>query len=409
MPSPTSVRRCNAQSVPKGKIVYLNDLGIVCALGASKADVLSAWLSGRGIRPAAVPCLGCDIPALGVNAELPSIPVNLQRYDCRNNRLLLAALGQIEASVGKAIQDYGAGRIGLVLGTSTSGIDEGERAVSARRETGQLPAGYHYKRQELGGSAEFLAGYLDIQGPAYTVSTTCSSSANALVSARRLLRLGVCDAVIVGGADSLCRTTLEGFNALGAVSATGCNPFSRHRDGTVIGEGAALFLMSREPSAIALLGVGASSDAYHISAPRPDGSGAQTAMQFALDDAGLTPERIDYINLHGTATQQNDAMESLAVGRLFGGNMPCGSSKPVTGHCLGAAGAIEAGLCWLLLSEMNRGKRLPPHLWDGEADPEMPPLGFVPLENPGSNSLQYCLSNSFSFGGNNVSLLIGHS
>ncbi|MGZ4960458.1 MAG: beta-ketoacyl synthase N-terminal-like domain-containing protein, partial [Methylomonas sp.] len=248
----------------------------------------------------------------------------------------------------------------------------------------------------------------DIQGPAYTISTTCSSSANALASARRLLRLGVCDAVVVGGADALCGTTLQGFSSLAAVSSTHCNPFSKNRDGTIIGEGAALFLMSKRPSPIALLGVGASSDAYHISAPRPDGSGAFLAMQAALQDAGLPPEEINYINLHGTATPQNDAMESRAVGRLFGGNTPCGSSKPVTGHCLGAAGAIEAGLCWLLLSELNLEKQLPPHLWDGEADPELEPLDFVPLANDGPNSLQYCLSNSFSFGGNNVSLLIGH-
>ena len=175
----------------------------------------------------------------------------------------------------------------------------------------------------------------------------------------------------------------------------------------MIGEGAALFVMSREPSAIALLGAGASADAYHISAPRPDGAGAYAAMKAALDDATMLPEEIDYINLHGTATLQNDAMESRAVAQLFGNKTPCSSSKPVTGHCLGAAGAIEAGLCWLLLSELNHGKRLPSHLWDGEADPELAGLAFVTLENQHIKRLQYCLSNSFSFGGNNVSLLIG--
>ncbi|MDO9235798.1 MAG: beta-ketoacyl synthase N-terminal-like domain-containing protein, partial [Aquabacterium sp.] len=220
---------------------------------------------------------------------------------------------------------------------------------------------------------------------------------------------GVCDAVLVGGGDALCPTTLEGFTALRAVRNSRCNPFSKNRDGTVLGEGAALFLMSREPAPIALLGVGASSDAYHISAPRPDGACAYTAMQAALQDAGLTPEHVDYINLHGTATRQNDAMESLAVAQLFGSKTPCGSSKPVTGHCLGAAGAIEAGLCWLLLSGLNRENRLPPHLWDGEADPDLAQLGLVTLENQGLKPLQYCLSNSFAFGGNNVSLLIGYT
>jgi 3-oxoacyl-[acyl-carrier-protein] synthase-1 len=166
--------------------------------------------------------------------------------------------------------------------------------------------------------------------------------------------------------------------------------------------------MSREPAAIALLGVGASSDAYHISAPRPDGACAYAAMQFALQDVGLAPEQVDYINLHGTATWQNDAMESLAVGQLFGKRTSCGSSKPATGHCLGASGAIEAGLCWLILSDLNREKRLPPHCWDGVADSEMMRLGFVTLEHPVLKPLQYCLSNSFAFGGNNVSLLLGH-
>ncbi|MBD9356325.1 beta-ketoacyl-[acyl-carrier-protein] synthase family protein [Methylomonas albis] len=381
---------------------------MVCALGDSRADILAAWLAGLSVLPVPPSWLDSAIPAFGVLTELPVIPTHLKQYDCRNNRLLLSALDQIESSVGTAIAHYGAGRIGVVVGTSTSGIAEGETAVQALKASGSMPASYRYKQQELGGAAEFLAAHLDIRGPAYTVSTTCSSSANALASARRLLRLGVCDAVLVGGADSLCLTTLEGFAALGAISKTRCNPFSKNRDGTMIGEGAALFLMTREPGAIALLGVGASADAYHISAPRPDGSCATLAMQAALDDARIKPEQIDYINLHGTATWQNDAMENRAVGRLFGGDTPCSSSKPSTGHCLGAAGALEAGLCWLLLSDLNPANRLPPHQWDGEPDPDMVRLNLVGLENQGPKPLQYCLSNSFSFGGNNVSLLIGH-
>ena len=389
--------------------MYLQDLGIICALGANKADVLTAWLAGRRIQPAPAGWLASDIPAFGVQTELPSIPQNLHQYACRNNRMLLAALKQIERSIAAAIAAYGSERMGLVIGTSTSGIAEGEHAVNVLCKTGQMPSGYHYKQQELGGAVEFLVRYLGIKGPAYTVSTTCSSSANALASARRLIRLGLCDAVLVGGADSLCRTTLEGFAALGALSKTDCNPFSKNRNGTVLGEGAALFLMTREPANLALLGVGTSSDAYHISAPRPDGSCARAAMLAALKDADLAAGQVDYINLHGTATWQNDAMESLAVGQLFGNITACGSSKPATGHCLGAAGAIEAALCCLILSDLNPDRCLPPHLWDGEADPEMPELGLVSLEKTRPNSLQYCLSNSFSFGGNNVSLLIGHS
>jgi 3-oxoacyl-[acyl-carrier-protein] synthase-1 len=388
--------------------LYLHDLGMVCALGDSKEDILAGWLAGRSAQPVPPDWLDSAIPAFGVLTELPVIPTNLKQYNCRNNRLLLSALGQIKSSVSTAIARYGADRVGVVVGTSTSGIAEGETAIQVLRASGNMSSNYHYKQQELGGAAEFLAAHLDIRGPAYTVSTTCSSSANALASARRLLRLGICDAVVVGGADSLCRTTLEGFFALGALSKTTCNPFSKNRDGTMIGEGAALFLMTREPGDIALLGVGASADAYHISAPRPDGSCALLAMQAALDDAQLQPEQIDYINLHGTATWQNDAMENRAVGQLFGSDTFCSSSKPSTGHCLGAAGALEAGLCWLLLSDLHQETRLPPHLWDGEPDPDMVRLNLVGLENQSPKPLQYCLSNSFSFGGNNVSLLIGH-
>lgn len=387
--------------------MYLNELGIVCSLGNSRIEILGNWLNGFDLTPTADPGLSTGIPAFRVTAKLPAIPAEFARYDCRNNRLLLAALFQIDEPVATAIARYGADRVGLVLGTSTSGIAEGERAIETAHVTGMIPKAYHYKQQELGGAAEFLATYLGILGPAYTVSTTCSSSANALASARRLLKSNQCDAVIVGGVDALCRTTLEGFSALGAISRTRCNPFSRNRDGTVIGEGAALFVMSREPAPIALLGVGASADAYHISAPRPDGSGAQAAMAAAVQDAGLPAEQVDYINLHGTATVQNDAMENRAVNRIFGARPSCGSSKPATGHCLGAAGAIEAGLCWLLLSEQNVDRRLPPHLWDGQSDPDLAPLNFVTLENQHIERLQYCLSNSFSFGGNNVSLLIG--
>lgn len=387
--------------------MYLHDLGIICALGATKAEALSCWLAGRMGQAAPPAWLDTAVPAIGVAADLPTIPADLRHYACRNNRLLLAALRQIAPAVDSAIERYGRSRIGLVLGTSTSGIAEGESAVGQLMANGQMPADYRYTQQEMGGAVAFLARYLNILGPAYTVSTTCSSSANALASARRLLRLGLCDAVIAGGADALCRTTLQGFSALGALSPHQCNPFSKHRDGTVIGEGAALFLMSREPAPIALLGAGASADAYHISAPRPDGSCALAAMRSALRDAGLPAQQVDYINLHGTATLQNDAMESRAAAELFGPATPCGSSKPATGHCLGAAGAIEAGLCWLLLSALNREARLPPHLWDGEADPELPTLGFVTLDKLQPKRLQYCLSNSFSFGGNNVSLLIG--
>jgi 3-oxoacyl-[acyl-carrier-protein] synthase-1 len=261
--------------------------------------------------------------------------------------------------------------------------------------------------------ATFLADWLGLSGPAYCLSTACTSSARALLSAHRLLQQGPCDAVLCGGVDSLCRLTLNGFSALEAVSAERCNPFSFNRQGINIGEGAALFLMTkelmtREQTSIALLGGGASSDAYHISAPQPQGLGAQQAMRKALAAAGVTAEQIDYLNLHGTATAHNDAMESLAVQALFPQGVPCSSTKPLTGHALGAAGALEAAFCWLSLSPYNSDNLLPPHLWDGQAEDRLPHLQLVAQGTRLAHKPQRRLmSNSFAFGGNNLSLILG--
>jgi 3-oxoacyl-[acyl-carrier-protein] synthase-1 len=217
------------------------------------------------------------------------------------------------------------------------------------------------------------------------------------------LDLGVCDAVICGGVDSLCKLTLNGFSALEAVSNKRCNPFSVNRDGINIGEAAVLFLMTKAPAAVALLGSGASCDAHHISAPEPSGKGALQAMRKALASAKLAPEQIGYLNLHGTATQHNDAMESQAVASLFPGGVVCSSTKPMSGHTLGAAGALEAAFCWLSLTH----GRVPPHVWDGQADPALPALRWA---HTGDTLEKRCLmSNSFAFGGNNVSLIIGEA
>jgi len=200
----------------------------------------------------------------------------------------------------------------------------------------------------------FVAEYLGLDGPAYTIATACSSSAKVFASAQRLIEAGFCDAAIVGGADTLCRMTLNGFDSLEALAKDYCNPFSRNRDGINIGEGAAMFLMSTEESAVSMLGVGESSDAYHVSAPHPEGDGAALAMMRALEAAKLTPGDIDYINLHGTATELNDAMEGRAVSKVFGDRTPCSSTKSMTGHMLGAAGANEVAALWLTLAPESR-------------------------------------------------------
>lgn len=391
------------------KTCYLHDLGLVCPLGVGADDVLPALLAGSrdglSVTDAYRPGRPCALGRVG--AALPEVPPELARYASRNARLLMAAGAQIEARVQELKARYGAGRIGVVLGTSTSGIERGEWAMREHARSGAFPAAFHYHQQALDTCAPFLARWLGLEGPAWTLSTACSSSANALLSARRLLHLGLADAVIAGGADSLCRLTVEGFSALESVSDAPCNPFSVNRDGINIGEAAALFTVSREPGPVALLGGGASSDAHHISGPEPQGRGAVAAMRAALGDAGLKPADVDYLNLHGTATRQNDAMESRAVAAVFDGPGPAASStKALTGHTLGAAGALEAAFCWLLLSPDNQRRGLAPHRWDGQPDPELPPLDWV---EPGreASRLEVCLSNSFAFGGNNTALLLG--
>lgn len=388
---------------------FLPALGLVNALGGG-ADEIAPRLfagdtSGMVLEDGWLP----DRPArVGrVRGDLPEVPAALSDYACRNNRLLLAAFAQIRRDVEGALARFGAGRVGVVLGTSTSGIAEGEAAVAAHRRTGRLPREFRYAQQELGKPALFLARHIGATGPAYCVSTACTSSAKAFVSARGLLRLGVCDAVVAGGVDSLCKLTVNGFSALESISASVCNPMSRNRDGINIGEGAALFLMTREPvdgTEIALLGAGESSDAYHISAPHPDGVGAEAAMRAALNDAGLAAGDVDYLNLHATATPKNDEMESRAIDRVFPGGVPAGGTKPLTGHLLGTAGAMELAFCWLALRE----GRLPPHVWDGEADPALPRLNLVGQGRRFErDSRRVCMSNSFAFGGNNACLLIG--
>jgi len=385
---------------------YLNALGVLCAAGDS-IDRLRHNLRSETTALTRIDAYGAGraLPLGMYRGELPALPLPQPKWQSRNNRFALAALRQIDAEVSAAIERYGADRVAVVIGTSTSGIAEAESAIRARVEQGEFPEGYDYAVQEMGACAQFIAELLGAGGPVYGISTACSSGARALASARRLLRAGLCDAVIAGGVDTLCYLTVMGFCSLEAVSDTRCNPFSRNRDGINIGEAAALFLVTGEARGVRLCGVGEGSDAYHISAPEPSGAGAIRCMQAALDDAGVGAAQVDYINLHGTATPLNDRMESKAVAQVFGLDTLCSSSKPFTGHTLGAAGALEAGICWLALSEDGEGW-LPPHVWDGDRDPELPEINLADAGARRGPAPRRALSNSFAFGGNNVSLLL---
>lgn len=390
---------------------YLNALGVVCALGSGKQAVAEALFAGvdDGIQRAAGWVPGREVPLGAVRDALPAVPgALLATRDNRNNRLLLAAAHEIEADIRDAVARYGNARIGVIIGTSTTGIDEATQGVAGYRRDGAWPEHYRYAHQELGAPAAFLAEWLGLSGPCYGISTACTSSARALLSARRLLRMGVCDAVLCGGADTLCGLPINGFHALEAVDSGRCNPFSQHRGGINIGEAAALFLMTRERGAVQLLGGGASSDAHHMSSPDPQGLGAQAAMHAALADAALEASQIHYLNLHGTATGQNDAMESHAVAAVFPQGVPCSSTKSLTGHTLGAAGALEAAFCWLSLADARATRRLPPHVWDGHADPALPELDLVAAGRElAEGGRRYLMSNSFAFGGNNTTLILG--
>lgn len=389
--------------------LFLSDIGIVCPLGSGPGEVLQHLTKGwqGGIVEHSDPLLQRKAWIGRIGTGLPKLPSRLARYDCRNNRVALAAAWQIEPSLKDAIARFGADRIATVVGTSTSGIAEGEHAMAVYRRTGTFPADYAYEQQEIGGLSEFLASYFGLSGPALTIATACSSSGKVFASAARMIAAGLCDAALIGGADTYCRMTLNGFASLESIAAGLCNPMSRNRDGINVGEGAALFLLTTDASEIELLGVGESSDAYHVSAPEPYGTGAIAAMQSALFNAHIDPDQIAYINLHGTATPLNDAMESRAVEAVFGLDVPCSSTKALTGHALGAAGALEAAFLWLALHPANTERLLPPHIWDGQRDETLPSIALVEPGEKRSRRQRAMLSNSFAFGGSNVSVILG--
>jgi 3-oxoacyl-[acyl-carrier-protein] synthase-1 len=339
------------------------------------------------------------------------VPRELSRFDCRNNRLAELALRQdgFLDSIAAATARWGRRRMGVFVGTSTAGILQTELAYRQRDPvSGALPSGFEYSSTHNSFSvADYLRRRLDLAGPAMVVSCACASSAKVFGSARRMIEAGLIDAALVGGVDSLCLTTLYGFHSLQLSSPSPCRPFDVSRNGISIGEAAAFALLERTPGnldgdAALLLGVGESSDAYHMSAPHPEGQGARQAMQSALRAAGLGPADIDYINLHGTATPSNDRSESQAVTGVFGRTTPASSTKGATGHTLGAAGALEAVICVLAL----RQGLMPGGVHTTRVDP-MLTANYL-LENR-RVPLSHVLSNSFGFGGTNCSLIFGRA
>lgn len=395
------------------KPLLLSHFTATSCIGRGLEQTLEALQSGRcGLAPCAFETVVLDTYVGEVaGVDDVQIPLHLAEFDCRNNRLAQLAFSQdnFAAAVRAAAAKYGHQRIGVFIGTSTSGILETELAYRRRDPvSGALPGDFHYRTQHNTFSvADFTRHYFDLTGPAVVVSSACSSSAKVFSSARRMMAAGLIDAALVGGVDTLCLTTLYGFNSLGLTATAACRPYDAARDGISIGEAGAFALLEHAPEqlpddAILLLGVGESSDAYHMSSPHPDGLGARIAMQAALNMAGLAAQDIDYINLHGTATPSNDAAEGKAVAALFGATTPCSSTKGATGHTLGAAGGLEAVICALALQH----GLLPAGINTRELDPAIP-LNYL-LANR-TQAVARVMSNSFGFGGTNCSLIFGRA
>lgn len=368
----------------------LTDLGIVSALGRGADATLRRMAAGdvSGMKPLDGVLSSGDRTVFGF-ADLPDEAFSAA--PTRIAALLDAAMAEISPALEALRREVPANRIGAVVGTSNSTMEEFTDNPDVI---------------DMAYPAERLRDVWGAQGPAWSVSTACSSSAKVFSSARRLLEDGLCDAVLVGGADAYTRVVVNGFNALEATSSRLTRPLAADRDGINLGEGAAVFVMRRAedaPPGVMLLGVGESSDAHHLTAPDPEGKGAETAMRAALADAGLAPADVEYVNLHGTGTTYNDSMECAAVRRVFGDSVPCSSTKPMTGHCLGAAGAIETALCWLAI---RSGVGVPPHVADG-IDHALVPFPVPTVGN--TLRVRTTLSNSFAFGGNNASVLLGLS
>ena len=401
------------KSITMKSRLYFSEPGIACSAGMTCDDLWKSVRTGnRSGMKKVVTCTGKEIQAARI--EESSLVPSRARYDMKVVRIEEAALNVLEDAVNRAVARYGKKRVAVSVGSCDNGSEfsvAGHRAFFSR---GIFPSGYALEMQGADYVASYVKERFGLEGPACTVATACSSSAVAIIKAAELIEADIADACIVGGVDIASDTVLLGFDSLEAVSPEPTNPFSRNRNGITLGDGAAFFVLSRDydgkGAPVFLAGCGESADASHMTAPGADGRGAADAMKEALADSGLRPSDIDYVNLHGTGTKLNDAMESKAMAEVFGGDIPwCSSTKSVTGHTLGAAGALEAAICVETLRR-NEGREwsLPMQVWDGQRDESLPELKITGPENVmGTGDMKYCMTNSYAFGGSNVSLVIG--
>lgn len=382
------------------------------SLGTGQRATLAALQSGRS---GLAPCLfDGEAPPTHVGTvaalEEAAIEGDLAAYDCRNNRLAALTLAEdgFADAAAAAARRYGPARIGVFLGTSTAGLLHTEAAYRRRDpSTGALPSDYVYRATHNTYSiGDFVRRSLGLEGPAVVASSACATTAKTFANAARMIAAGFCDAAVVGGADTLCATTLHGFGALGVLSTEPCRPFDAERSGISIGEAGAFALLEKPDAGcggddpILLLGTGESSDAYHMSSPHPEGLGARRAMESALASAGLAAADVDHVNLHGTATPVGDAAEDRAVFDLFGTAVPCSSTKGYTGHTLGAAGVVEAVIACLCI----RHALMPGSPHTRSVDPS---FRSQYVARTREHRIDRVISNSFGFGGANCSLILG--
>ena len=395
--------------------IYFSKPGVMCCAGTSLKELWSSVISGNqnGIKKVKT---ATDEEFWAGRIDDSKLKPSSARYDMRIIRIEESSLNQISDDIEFVKSKYGAERIGVCVGSCDNGTElslEGHRDFL---KNGVFPENYNLEIQGADYVSTFIAEKYGLKGPASTFSTACSSSAGAIIKGAELIMAGIIDAAVVGGVDVASDTALLGFNSLEAISHEITNPFSKNRHGITLGEAGAFFVISKEPLRdcdeykVKLLGWGESSDAYHATSPDPSGAGAVKAIKKGLEMAGLNPESIDYVNMHGTGTRLNDSMESKAVDSIFRDyKVPVSTTKSITGHTLGASAALEAAICYsgLIENKKNNNVILPVQVWDGVQDPELPVLNIVDEKNKAGGKLNVCISNSFAFGGANACLIMG--
>ena len=394
------------EKTEKTEKIYLSEPAVVSAAGIGIEELWRAVTTGDNSAMKRVEACGKDFWAAKIDDSL--LKSSEGRFDMRIIKIENVALAQIAPLVEKAKLMYGANRIAVLVGSCDNGSEFSLKAHRNYFASGSFPADYTLEMQGADYVASFVAEKFDLSGITLAFSTACSSSATALIKASELICAGLCDVAIAGGVDIVSDTTLLGFGSLGAISSEKTNPFSANRSGITLGDGAAFFVVSKErlsDKAIELAGFGESADAYHATSPDPSGSGAMKAMRAALKMANIEANKIGYVNLHGTGTKLNDSMEAKAVCEVVGKEVLCSSTKSETGHTLGAAAAIEAAVCFKVLTEKT--EKMPLQVWDGERDTELENIIDTnrSFSDNAINKIEYCMSNSFAFGGANVSLI----